>query len=126
MERTLIRDITPGTRAKVRGFVENLRNKRTMAFIVVKDITGKLQLTVEKEKYPEIAAEIDRLSIHSVVTVEGIVVANEYVKMGGIEMLPDAFSIDSIAEAPLMRIRKLTCAWIIAGLICAAKRISSL
>jgi nondiscriminating aspartyl-tRNA synthetase len=99
MERTLIRDIKPGSRARVRGFVENLRNKRTMAFIVVRDITGKLQLTVEKEKYPEIAAEIDRLSINSVISVEGMVVANEYVKMGGIEMLPDTLSIDSIAEA---------------------------
>ena len=47
MERTYIKDITPGVR-KVSGFVENFRNKRTMAFIVIKDITGKLQVTVEK------------------------------------------------------------------------------
>ena len=52
MERTYIKDVTPGV-CRVSGFVENFRNKRTMAFIVVKDITGKLQVTIEKEKHPE-------------------------------------------------------------------------
>ncbi len=99
MERTYIANITPGKRARIAGFVENLRNKRTMAFLVIKDITGKLQVTLEKEKYPELAALVDQLTIHSVVTVEGEVVANEYVKMGGIEMLPDTMQIESIADA---------------------------
>ena len=98
MERTYVKDITPGIR-KVQGFVENFRNKRTMAFIVVKDITGKLQVTVEKEKHPEMTELLDKLTIHSVVTFEGEVVKNDYVKMGGIEMLPDRMSIESVAEA---------------------------
>ena len=98
MQRTYIKDITPGTH-KVQGFVENLRNKRTMAFIVIKDFTGKLQVTIEKEKHPEFSEMLDRLSIHSVVTFEGEVVANEYVKMGGIEILPDVMRVESYAEA---------------------------
>ena len=77
MNRTYIARIKPGTRARISGFVENLRNKRTMAFLVIKDITGKLQVTLEKEKYPALAALVDQLTIHSVVTVEGEVVANE-------------------------------------------------
>lgn len=51
-----------------------------MAFIVVRDITGKLQVTIEKEKFPEIAKEIEGVLPHSVITVEGPVVANEFVK----------------------------------------------
>ena len=98
MQRTYIKDITPGTH-KVQGFVENLRNKRTMAFIVIKDFTGKLQVTIEKEKHPEFCEMLDRLTIHSVVTFEGEVVANEYVKMGGIEILPDVMRVESYAEA---------------------------
>ena len=98
MERTLIKDITPGKR-KVSGFVENFRNKRTMAFIVIKDATGKLQVTIEKEKHPEMAELLDKLTIHSVVTFVGEVVLNEYVKMGGIEILPDEMKIESLAEA---------------------------
>ena len=98
MERTYIKDVTPGV-CRVQGFVENFRNKRTMAFIVVRDITGKLQITIEKEKHPEFSEMLDQLTIHSVVTFEGEVVASEYVKMGGKEMYPDFMRIESVAEA---------------------------
>ena len=98
MERTYIKDVTPGV-CRVSGFVENFRNKRTMAFIVVKDITGKLQITIEKEKHPEFTEMLDNLTIHSVVTFEGEVVASEYVKMGGKEMYPTAMRVESYAEA---------------------------
>ena len=98
MERTYIKDVKPGV-VKVSGFVENFRNKRTMAFIVVKDITGKLQVTIEKEKHPEFSEMLDMLTIHSVVSFEGEVVESEYVKMGGKEMYPTAMKIESIAEA---------------------------
>ena len=98
MERTYIKDVTPGV-CRVQGFVENFRNKRTMAFIVVKDITGKLQITIEKEKHPEFTEMLDKLTIHSVVTFEGEVVASEYVKMGGKEMYPSFMRVESIADA---------------------------
>ena len=98
MERTYIKDIIPGYH-KVQGFVENFRNKRTMAFIVVKDITGKLQVTIEKEKHPEMLEMLDSLTIHSVVSFEGEVVASEYVKMGGKEMYPDKMRVESYADA---------------------------
>ena len=98
MERTYIKNVTPGMH-RVQGFVENFRNKRTMAFIVVRDFTGKLQITIEKEKHPEMLEMLDKLTIHSVVTFEGEVVASEYVKMGGKEMYPDFMQVESYAEA---------------------------
>ena len=98
MERTYIKDVIPGV-CRVQGFVENFRNKRTMAFIVVRDITGKLQITIEKEKHPEFTEMLDKLTIHSVVSFEGEVVASEYVKMGGKEMYPTSMKIESVAEA---------------------------
>ena len=70
-----------------------------MAFIVVKDITGKLQVTVEKEKHPEMIDMLDKLTPQSVVTFEGEVVLSEYVKMGGKEMYPSVMKIESLAEA---------------------------
>lgn len=99
MERTYIKDIKVGENNEVRGFIENIRDKKTMAFIVIRDITGKLQVTIEKEKYPEIAEEIAGVLPHSVITVEGPVIANEFVKMGGVEMLPEKLKVDSRAEA---------------------------
>ena len=98
MERTYIKDITPGVR-KISGFVENFRNKKNMAFIVVKDITGKLQVTIIKEEHPEFNELLDQLTIHSVVTFEGEVVASEYVKLGGKEMYPTTMKIESVADA---------------------------
>ena len=98
MERTYIKDVVPGV-CRVQGFVENFRNKKNMAFIVVKDITGKLQVTIVKEEHPEFNEMLDQLTIHSVVSFEGEVVASEYVKMGGKEMYPTAMKIESIAEA---------------------------
>ena len=98
MERTYIKDITPGKRL-IKGFVENFRNKKNMAFIVVKDVTGKMQVTVIKEEHPEMSEMLDKLTLHSVVSFEGEVVASEYVKLGGIEMYPATMKVESFAEA---------------------------
>ena len=98
MERTYIRDITENGPVKIQGFVENLRSGKSMAFLVIKDITGKIQVTVEKEKLPEIAEAVDLLTPDSVVTVTGEAVKNEFVKMGGIELIPDSIKIESVAE----------------------------
>ena len=98
MQRSYIGGITPGTH-RISGFVENFRNKKNMAFIVVKDITGKLQVTVIKEEHPEMCEMLDKLTIHSVVTFEGEVVASEYVKLGGKEMYPTKMTVESIADA---------------------------
>ena len=98
MKRIYIRDVVPGI-CRVQGFVENFRNKKNMAFIVVRDVTGKLQITIVKEEHPEFSEMLDRLTIHSVVTFEGEVVASEYVKMGGKEMYPTMMRIESVADA---------------------------
>ena len=106
VERTLIRDIRTkaGEVAKVQGFVENFRDGKSMAFIVVKDITGKLQITVEKEKCPELLDELAKITPDSVITVIGPVCENEYVKMGGIELLPTELIVESVADAlPIVR-----------------------
>ena len=60
MERTYINEVQKeiGSTVKVQGFIENLRNSKYMAFIVLKDITGKLQITVEKEDHPELVDTI--------------------------------------------------------------------
>ena len=98
MNRTLIADAPAGERVRLQGFVENIRNKRTMAFLVLRDETGRIQLTVEKEKYPEVAQAVDQLTVESVITAEGTVVENSYVKLGGREMLPEMIRVESIAE----------------------------
>lgn len=106
MTRIYVKDVKNniGETVKVQGFVENFRNSRAMAFIVLKDITGKVQVTIEKEQHPEMEAALDTLTGDSVITVVGKVIENEYVKMGGIEILPDELYVESIADAlPITR-----------------------
>ena len=106
MERTYINEAQKaiGGTVKVQGFIENLRNSKYMAFIVLKDITGKLQITVEKADHPELVDTIDQLTPDSVITVTGKVMENDYVKMGGVEMIPESIEVESIADAlPIVR-----------------------
>jgi aspartyl-tRNA synthetase len=98
MTRTLIAHVNPGEAVCVSGFVEHIRNKRAMAFLVLRDRSGKIQVTVEKEKHPAIAEAVDSLTLESVVRVEGDAVANDHVKLGGIEVIPRALRVESLAE----------------------------
>ena len=99
MQRTYIADVRGGQQVKIQGFVENLRDGKSMAFLVIKDITGVMQVTVEKEKAPQVAEVVSQLTLDSVVTVIGQAAENEYVKLGGIEVLPEEIRIESLAEA---------------------------
>ena len=101
MERTYINEAQKaiGGTVKVQGFIENLRNSKYMAFIVLKDITGKLQITVEKADHPELVDTIDQLTPDSVITVTGKVMENDYVKMGGVEMIPESIEIAKVIES---------------------------
>ena len=98
MQRTYISDARDGQLTRIKGFVENLRDGKSMAFLVIKDITGSMQVTVEKEKVPAVAEVVSQLTLDSVVSITGQVVANEYVKLNGIEMLPEEIVIESLAD----------------------------
>ncbi|MBO7364918.1 MAG: aspartate--tRNA(Asn) ligase [Lachnospiraceae bacterium] len=106
MNRVYLKDVRAhlGEEILVQGFVENFRNSSKMAFIVLKDITGKLQITVEKEALPEVAAAIEPLTGDSVISVTGTVYESEYVKLNGLEMIPKEVKIESVAAAlPIQR-----------------------
>lgn len=99
MNRTYIANAQPGQKVRISGFLENIRNKRSMAFLVLRDITGKIQITVVKDENPEIANKIDALTLDTVVTVTGEVVANPHVKLNGLEILPQSLCVESVADA---------------------------
>jgi len=99
MKRLMIKDIKLGEVNHVAGFVENIRNKKTMCFIVLRDVSGKLQLTIEKAKHPEMEETLAKITVDSVIEATGLIQASEYVKLNGMEMYPDTITIDSIAEA---------------------------
>ncbi len=106
MERTYISDVCKNLDKEIliQGFVENFRDRKAMAFIVLKDITGKIQITVEKEKHPELEEALSKITLDSVISVVGTAVASEYVKMGGVEVFPSSITVESVADAlPIAR-----------------------
>ncbi|MEN6418054.1 MAG: aspartate--tRNA(Asn) ligase [Clostridiaceae bacterium] len=100
MERTMMNQIIPGTGVKVQGFVERVRSTGAMAFLVLRDRMGKVQVTIEKAAHPEFAEDLNRLTPESVVTVEGRAVSNPQVRLNGLEILPERLTVESLA-APL-------------------------
>jgi aspartyl-tRNA synthetase len=104
MNRTLIKYLKIDETQKIQGFLENFRNKRMIAFLVIRDTTGKVQVTVDKEAQPEFKDLLSLLTPGSVVTIEGLVSVNPHVKLNGIEILPKTINAESIAETiPLQK-----------------------
>ena len=83
MKRVLIKNIKLNESNHVAGFVENIRNKKSMCFIVLRDISGKLQITIEKAKHPEMEEVLNQITADSVIEAEGLIVPSEYVKLNG-------------------------------------------
>ena len=99
MERTLIEELKIEEETKIAGFVENLRDTRYMVFVILRDISGKIQVSIDKGTQAELAEEAVKGIIGSVVEFTGKKVLNEHVKMGGAEFLPNSVKVLSIAEA---------------------------
>ncbi len=98
MQRTYISETKVGETQKIQGFIDKIRDQKTMQFIVVRDTTGKIQVTVVKPEQPEIAEIFTGLNVNSVVTIEGKVVENPAVKVGGKEILPTSVVVESVAD----------------------------
>ena len=84
---------------EVQGMIETIRDKKSMQFIVLKDFSGKVQLTVEKAVHPEVGEVFSHLLVGATVKVSGELVKSEYVKLGGQEILVDGVEVTSTAEA---------------------------
>lgn len=100
MKRTWISEAKMDEPVLIQGFVEHIRNTRNMAFLVVRDFSGKLQVTIEKSEHPEWSSLLDTLTVESVVSLEGILQKNAQVKLEGRELIPSGLTIESLA-APL-------------------------
>jgi aspartyl-tRNA synthetase len=96
--RTRISELEENQEAKISGFVEKLRDTRYMVFVILKDISGKIQVSIDKEKQADLIEETLKGVIGSVVSFEGHMQKNDFVKMGGIEFIPTSVKIESIAE----------------------------
>ena len=93
----MLKDIKLGEVNHVAGFVESIRNKKAMCFIVLRDVSGKLQLTIEKANHPEMEETLSKITVDTVIEAEGKILSSEYVKLNGMEMYPDTVNVLSVA-----------------------------
>jgi len=87
---------------ELRGWVQAVRDQKRVQFVVLRDETGLAQLTLGKSEQPsELNEAISALAPESAVTVTGAVLADERVKLGGLELQLHSLSVDSPAEPEL-------------------------
>jgi len=100
--RMPIQAVTPETeRAEILGWVHEYRDLGGLSFLLVRDRTGIIQVTIPKKKVTEqVLSSVKLVSRESVVRVAGIVKAIEKAP-GGRELVPDLFEIVSMSASPL-------------------------
>jgi nondiscriminating aspartyl-tRNA synthetase len=91
-----------GEQVTVRGWVQSVRDQKRMQFVILRDETGLAQAVLPKEEPPsELNETISALTAESAVSVTGTLVADERVKLGGLELRIEGLTIDSLAEPEL-------------------------
>ena len=98
MKRTLLNNLTPNEETKISGFIERIRDTKYMLFVIVKDRTGFIQVSLDKNTNADLIKKLENVIAGSVIEFTGKMVLSEYVKQGGREFLPTDLKILSNAE----------------------------
>ncbi|MFH1392271.1 MAG: aspartate--tRNA(Asn) ligase [bacterium] len=103
MKRTLISNLPKciDHDVKIQGWTQTIRDQKKMQFLILRDQTGLVQVTHERGSNEQIAQTITQLILESAVEVEGKVVTNPKVKLGGIEVMLENFKVIGPAEEAL-------------------------
>ncbi len=89
-----------GKKVTLAGWIEDIRNLGSIAFIIVRDRQGTFQITTFKKHHKEIFEKLINLNRESVISVTGTCKANEKVR-NGYEVIPEKVEVLSISDAPL-------------------------
>ena len=85
---------------ELEGWAENVRNLGGLAFITVRDINGRYQVTVSKNSNPEIFEKINEIKAESVIKAVGEKKENAKA-VNGYEIIPEKLEIITTAEQPV-------------------------
>ncbi|HJJ89587.1 MAG TPA: aspartate--tRNA(Asn) ligase [Methanocorpusculum sp.] len=100
--RIPIKDVTPECkRAEISGWVHEERDLGGLIFLLIRDRTGILQITIPKKKVrPDVLSTVKEISRESIISCEGEVKETEKAP-GGRELIPENLKIISRSETPL-------------------------
>ncbi len=86
----------------INGFVDKIRNLQYVQFVILRDTTGKVQITIEKnEENKSLVEIIDNLKEESTIKVTGTLMLNEKIKLNGMEIIPDEIEVTSTCTEDL-------------------------
>ncbi len=96
-KRTYVADVAPDDTATVAGWVHEVRDLGGIAFLILRDKTGRLQIKFEKDSLPD-----DIVETGTTVTRESVVQATGQIEREeraptGVELVPEEFTV--VAEA---------------------------
>ncbi|MFI7387528.1 aspartate--tRNA(Asn) ligase [Streptomyces sp. NPDC049813] len=89
-----------GRIVSVCGWVNTLRLQRHMQFVIVRNHTGMVQVTHKRDN-GSLEAQLEALTPESAVKITGRVVDAAQVKLGGLEIVPEAVEVLNPAVTPL-------------------------
>lgn len=103
VKRTLVNELKNNIdeKVKVQGWIQNVRDKGNIVFVVVRDHTGVVQVVLERRNFPDACDLVTGLQRESAVSITGKIVENPNVRMGGLEILFDEISIENRSLSPL-------------------------
>jgi len=86
----------------LKGFIDNLRDLQYVQFLVLRDRTGKVQVTIEKtQENKELNEIVSNLTLESTVTVTGKLLESPKVKLNGMEVIPTSIVVTSKSDNEL-------------------------
>ncbi len=97
MKRTYIKDLQLEQETTIAGWVDTIRDQKTMMFIIFKDVSGSVQITIEKAQQQALVKKLSDVTKHSFLRFKGKAVRTSLMKKGEIEFIPSDVEIESIA-----------------------------
>ena len=104
MKRIYIKDLQEyfNQEVTIEGFVDKVRNLQYVQFVIIRDITGYVQITIEKNgENCQLNELVDKLTNESTIRVNGNLLQNEKVKLGGMELIAKNIEVTSECKEEL-------------------------
>lgn len=100
--RTLIKNLGNhiGEKVRVGGWVDTVRNQKSMQFLVLRDHTGKVQVANFKSGKP-LDEIVSSLTPESTIFAEGRLVSNNKVRLNGYEIQVEDVDVQSKPQEPM-------------------------
>lgn len=98
MERVFISQVKEGKKVLLKGWVHNTRDLGNLVFVMLRDVSGMIQVTAHKDKVDKKVFELlSSISKESCILVEGKSVKNKQAP-SGVEVIPEKVSVLAKSE----------------------------